>query len=95
MAEQTQAEKDADLAGRVRDADVVILLTERGTQGVAIVKNGGGVANVPFDVSVSYGEKDDPPHTIRQIKVKAGWNRSDWRKMDRSALHEDVEADRG
>lgn len=89
--ERTEAEKNANLAKNVQEADVVILLYKHGTAGVALFKHVKG--KVPFDVTVNYGEPDDPEQTIRQVSVKAGWPRDKWRKMDRSGLHE--EADRG
>jgi hypothetical protein len=75
---------DAKLAQAVRDADVVILLSKKGRAGVAYFKD---IGKVPSAVEVSYGERDDPPLTIRRVVVKAGWTLADWRKIDRSALH--------
>ena len=75
----------------VNAADVVILLGNKGQSGSARFK---GMSNrIPFTVDVHYGEDDDPPLTIRQVTVRAGFKRSEWRKMDRSALHEGADSD--
>lgn len=89
--EPTEAEKNATLAQNVRDADVVILLYENGRAGSAFFKHVRG--RIPYEVTVNYGEKDDPPQTIRRVTVKAGWTRADWRKMDRAGLHEPAPTD--
>jgi len=70
----------------VEDADVMILLTERGLAGVTWFK---GIGKVPSDVQIDFGEKDDPPLTIRRVVIRAGWTLAQWRKIDRSGLHED------
>ncbi len=76
---------DAQLAERVREADVVILLRDGGVEASSFVR---GVGPVPLTWDVSYGEKDDPPQTIRHFTVKGGWTRAEWRKLDRSAVGE-------
>jgi hypothetical protein len=84
-------EKDAKLAARVREADAVILVQLHEDGGVGAVASFKSLhvddGGVPLKVDIAFGEKDDPPLTIRQITVKAGWNRTDWKKIDRSGLH--------
>jgi hypothetical protein len=79
-------ERLVNLNRRICKADAVMLLTEKGHAGAVRFK--GIKGSIPFEVEVSYGEKDDPPLTIRQVKITAGWKRPDWRKMDRSELHD-------
>lgn len=74
---------DAQLAARVREADVVVLLFDRGQRSASFVR---GVDPVPLKWEVSYGEKDDPPLTIRRFQITGGWTQAEWRKLDRSAL---------
>jgi hypothetical protein len=78
---------DEELARRVREADVVVLLSDGGRTATNFVK---GVGPVPIDWEVSFGEKDDPPGTIRMFTMKGGWTKAEWLKCDRSALHEEA-----
>jgi hypothetical protein len=71
---------------RVNAADVLILMEDKGQAGFVVFK--GIKTPIPWDFDVCYGEEDDPPLTIRQVTVKAGWPAKKWRSMDRSALHE-------
>lgn len=61
--------------------DVVIVLREGGSSGLAYVRG----VRAPYVVDVHYGEKDDPPLTIRQATIKVGWPLKDWRKADAEA----------
>lgn len=77
-------EKQKKLLAAVEDADVVILLSEKGQAGMTFFK---GIGTVPSNVEIDYGEKDDPPLTIRRVSVRAGWTAKDWKAMDRTGLH--------
>lgn len=79
------SEADRKLLDLVKDSDVMILLFDKGAAGSAFFK--GIEGRIPSNVEVMFGEKDDPPQTIRQVKVSAGWPRAEWRKLDRSGLH--------
>lgn len=79
-------ERLLNLKSNFEAADVVALLGNKGHSGTVRFK--GIQGPIPFEVEVSYGEKDDPPLTIRRVVLKAGWKAPDWRKMDRSELHE-------
>jgi hypothetical protein len=86
MAETEQVGRDARIMERVLAADAVILVEDGGLAGFAWAK---GPGELPLSCKVSFGEDDDPPRTIRRIEVTAGWTLKDWRKMDRSALHDE------
>ena len=87
-AERAEAEVERlrDKLKQLHDADVMIVLYKKGTAGGTFFK--GIEGRIPSNVEVSYGESDDPPQTIRRVVIKAGWTQAQWRKMDRSALHE-------
>lgn len=95
-----KAEKDAKLAAKVRDADVVILVKKETNDDGAVV-GAGALAwsnefgrSLPYEIEASFTgeEPDDPDGFFRQVMVKAGWNRKDWRKLDRSGLRDTKEA---
>lgn len=84
------SEPDADsaLAGKVRGSDVIILLKKLKDGGLGSAAFIKGVGSAPVKATFYFGEDDDPPLTIRQVQVTAGFKSADWKKMDRSALHE-------
>ncbi len=92
---EVSSSKDAKLAKKVRDADVVILVKKQvdekgdviGAGAIAWSHEFGGP--LPYTIEAAFtGEEDgDPNGLFRQVTVRAGWNRADWRKLDRSALN--------
>lgn len=90
---EAQAEKDRKLAEKVRDADVVLLVKKvgegRNVSGVGVLAFSHEFGRaLPYTVEAAFtGEEEgDPDGFIRQVTVKAGWNRTDWRKLDRAGL---------
>lgn len=61
--------------------DVVIVLTEGGMAGAAYIRG----HRAPMGVEVDYGEKDDPPQTVRRATVKVGWTLKAWRNSSDEA----------
>lgn len=79
--------EDARILARVKEADVVILIGDKGQRGVCAIDG----RSVPMKWDLDFGEDDDPPLTIRRVKLTAGHTQAEWRKMDRSALQEESE----
>lgn len=87
---ETQEEKDRALAEKVRNADVVILVNmDDDGMGFSGMAHHKVLGSMPWTLDAAFAREDgDPPgNLVRQVTVKAGWSRADWRKLDRSALH--------
>jgi hypothetical protein len=60
--------------------DVVIVLGNDGRSGMAYIRGN----EAPMDITVDYGERDDPPLSIRRVTVKVGWSAAVWRKSEQA-----------
>lgn len=75
MSEEKFDPTEADVASL---GDVVIVISDAGRAGVCFFRG----HSIPLKWEVSYGEKDDPPLSIRRFTATAGWTQRDWRKGD-------------